>query len=269
MMNFRQGFKAISLLTVILAVCSMGTSAVLALTLVTNGDFEGGSTGWTEWNSPGGWTTATFGHAYGDCSGGVFIPTPCPYMGSGSHLQQVGTQNVHGGIYQVLSVTPGNRYQVSGYWSGGVGGAATNTNVVAWFEVTVYQGTVGVNVIDAAPRPQDVVIAKKEYTNLVDTVAFNWAPFSDSPWPGGDGTFVAEESTVTLVIKVGKVGNWNYMANYVDEISVDIVQILVGGEVYATNRLTVLVPWVALLTALLLGAAFLSRHRGPPVASMC
>ena len=90
-------------------------------------------------------------------------------------------------------------------------------------EVTIYQGTVGVDIIDVSPRPQDVIIAKKDYIDLNDTVTFNWEPFSISHWYGGDGTFVSQENTVTLAIKVGKVGEWNYMANYMDNITVQEV----------------------------------------------
>jgi hypothetical protein len=188
-------------------------------------------------------------------------------MGSGSHLQQVGTNNVHGGIYQVISVIPGTSYEVSGYWSGGVGGVVNNNNVIAWFEIIIYQGTVGVNIIDQAPRPQDMIIAKKEYANIDHTVAFNWEPFSDSPWDGGNGTFMAQEDTVTLAIKIGKVGEWNFMANYVDDISVDVVQAPVGGEVYAMNKLVVLAPWVALMAAIISGATIVSRRRGTQIHS--
>jgi len=167
--------RKVGIAAVIFTIFSMCVSGVYALNLVTNGDFESGSTGWTEWNSLGIWTTGNFEHYYySDCTGAIFIPDPCVYAGNQSHRQQVGTQNVHGGIYQVIDVIPGKKYRVSGYWSGGVGGADNNNNDFAWFEVTIYQGTAGVDIIDVSPRPQDVIIAKKDYTDLNDTVIFNW-----------------------------------------------------------------------------------------------
>lgn len=225
-MKSKKVLRMIGVAAVVFALSSMCVSEVYAQNLVDNGGFESGATGWTEWDSPPwpvGWTTDVFLHTYyTDCVGAIFIPgSRCVYAGSRSYRQERGTNNIHGGIYQVIDVVPGEKYEVSGYWSGGVGGDVNNNNDVAWFEVTAYQGTVGADIIDAAPRPQDIIIAKKEYTGLSGTVEFDWEPFSASPWAGGDGTFVAEGSTVTLAIKVGKVGQWNYMAGYVDNISVE------------------------------------------------
>ena len=129
--------------------------------LVTNGDFESGASSWTTWSSPGGWTTDVFAHDY---ASGVPIwpPIPYPYAGAASHGQHVGTNNVHGGIYQVINVQTGQPYDVSGVWSGGIGEVGSLPFNVAWFEVTVYQGAVGAAEIDAAPEPGDVIIAKRE-----------------------------------------------------------------------------------------------------------
>jgi hypothetical protein len=255
--------RMIGIAAVVLALCSVSVAEVHAQNLVENGGFESGATGWTEWDSPGTWTTDVFLHTYyTECVGAIFVPDPCVYAGSRSYRQERGTRRIHGGIYQVINVVPGEKYEVSGYWRGGVGGTGSNDkNDIAWFEVTVYQGTVGAAIIDAPPGSQDVVIAKKEYTGLTDTVKFDWEPFSDSPWLGGDGTFVADGNTVTLAIKVGKVGKWNYMAGYLDKISVEAVRKPVGGEAYPVNGASVLAPWIAAAVLLVAGAGWLALRR--------
>lgn len=179
--------------------------------LVTNGDFENGSTSWTEWSSPGAWTTGVFAHDY---ASGVTIwpPTPYPYAGSGSHGQHVGTNNVHGGIYQVIDVQPGESYNVSGVWSGGIGESGSQPFDVAWFEITVYQGAVGAAEVDAAPGPEDAIIAKNEYS-AQSIVSFGWQSFQ--------GSFTAQQSQVTLAFKTGKVSpNWHPIAAYHDNVAV-------------------------------------------------
>jgi hypothetical protein len=179
--------------------------------LVTNGDFESGGSSWVEWSSPGGWTTGVFAHDY---ASGVTIwpPDPYPYAGSGSHGQHVGTNAVHGGIYQVIDVFPGYTYDVSGVWSGGIGESGSPTFDVAWFEVTVYQGAVGAAEVDAAPGPDDVIIAKREY-NGQSIVSFGWESFG--------GSFEAEGSQITLAFKTGKVGSgWHPIAAFHDEVAV-------------------------------------------------
>lgn len=133
------------------------------------------------------------------------------YAGSGSHGQHVGTNNVHGGIYQVINVESGMRYGVSGTWSGGIGETGSQPFDVAWFEITVYQGAVGPAEIDAAPGPDDVVIAKREYTGD-SIVSFGWEQFT--------GSFIAQQNQVTLALKTGKVSpNWHPIAAFHDDLS--------------------------------------------------
>ena len=195
------------------AVMLLGYSASAQTNLVTNGDFEAGAAGWTEWSSPGGWTTGVFSHDYA-AGVPIWIPSPYPYSGSGSHGQHVGTNNVHGGIYQVISVESGMRYEVSGMWSGGIGETGSQPFDIAWFEVTVYQGAVGPTEIDAAPGPDDVVIAKREYTGD-SIVSFGWEQFA--------GSFVAQQNQVTLALKTGKVSpNWHPIAAFHDDLSLQL-----------------------------------------------
>ena len=214
--------------------------------LVANGDFEGGAAAWTEWSSAGGWTTDVFAHDY---ASGVPIwpPTPYPYAGTASHGQHVGTNNVHGGIYQVINVQPGLPYDVSGVWSGGIGEGGSLPFDVAWFEVTVYQGAVGAAEIDAAPGPDDVVVAKREYTGD-SIISFGWEAFG--------GSFVAQQPQVTLAFKTGKVsGNWHPIAAFHDDVAVQLAL----AAVPATDR-TGLLLFVVLMAAA--GFVILVRRAG-------
>jgi hypothetical protein len=212
--------------------------------LVTNGDFEGGAAGWTEWSSPGGWTNDVFAHDY--ASGvPIWMPAPYPYAGAGSHGQHVGVNNVHGGIYQVIDVQAGMSYDVSGVWSGGIGQGDSQPFDFAWFEVTVYQGAVGATEIDLAPGIDDVVIAKREYAGD-SIISFGWEPFN--------GSFVAQQNQVTLAFKTGKVSpNWHPIAAFHD----DVVLQLAAVEVPMSGRSGALVLIVALAAA---GVTILSRR---------
>jgi hypothetical protein len=213
--------------------------------LVANGDFEGGAASWTEWSSPGGWTTGVFAHDY---ASGVPIwnPAPYPYAGGGSHGQHVGTNNVHGGIYQVVDVQVGQVYDVSGVWSGGIGESGSQPFDIAWFEVTVYQGAVGAAEIDAAPGPDDVVIAKREYTGD-SIVSFGWEAFN--------GSFVAQQSQVTLAFKTGKVSpNWHPIAAFHDNVALQLSEAIPATGAY--GRLALIVMLAAA------GCLILSRRLG-------
>ena len=127
-------------------------------------------------------------------------------------------RNVHGGIYQVVDVQVGQVYEVSGVWSGGIGQSDSQPFDIAWFEVTVYQGAVGAAEIDAAPGPDDVVIAKREYSGD-SIISFGWEPFN--------GSFVTQQSQVTLAFKTGKVSpNWHPIAAFHDDVA---LQSAAGG----------------------------------------
>ncbi|MEJ2695555.1 MAG: hypothetical protein P8013_02805 [Candidatus Sulfobium sp.] len=180
--------------------------------VVMNGDFEAGSANWAEWNSPQAWVNGTFGHDYGSgCD--VWPPVPYPASGTHSHCQHVGANNVHGGLYQVVNVIPGTTYVVSGLWSGGIGGLVKgSTTTAAWFEITVYDGVATVAQIDSAPGPSDVTIAKKEWSGT-NPYSFGWETFS--------ATFIPQSNQVTLALKTGKIGDWDAIAAYHDNIRIE------------------------------------------------
>ena len=109
----------------------LNADVVWSANLVKNGDFENGSTGWTEWSSPGAWVgDAVFEHDYASLCD-IWVPSPYPYEGNNTHCQKLGDDYVHGGIYQVINVTKGKKYKVTGQWSGGVGGLDIKINASA------------------------------------------------------------------------------------------------------------------------------------------
>jgi len=180
--------------------------------LLKNGNFESGSDGWTEWNGGLGWATDTFEHDYASGSD-IWAPYPYPYEGTHTHSQRKGVNNIHGGIYQVIDVTKGRKYTVSGEWSGGIGGLVPNSNTIAaWFEVTVYDGVASVDQIDAGPSDNDVTIIKRTHEDSTEVYSFGWETFS--------GTFTAKSNQVTLALKTGRLGDWDAIAAYHDNLSV-------------------------------------------------
>ena len=230
-------FKKLFFRLAVLVLLINGGIAWGQINLVDNGDFEAGSTGWTEWSSTGGWTTHTFGHDYGS-GGTIWIPSPYP-LDSATHSQQCGGELIHGGLFQVIDVSPGETYSVSGEWAGGVGNVSSSGTQTAWFEITIYDGAATVAQIDAAPvPPNDVVIAKRE-NNSTYPYEFNWEPFS--------GQFTAQSAQVTLALKTGKVGDWDYIGAYHDNIAIapppPIPTMTEWGMVIFTLLLTVSAFW--------------------------
>lgn len=196
-----------------------------AQNLLTNPDFESGLTGWTTWVAPvNGFWTGSWIHS-NDCD--IWVPpSACPFGGAGiSHAQKKGSGggNAHGGLYQVITVVPGQTYRVSGVWSGGVTGNIADNNGT-WWEVTVYDGAVSDAVIDQAPGPNDQLIAKREINNLANNgvFQFDWEPFSD--------TFVAQSNQVTVALKTGSFFTLD-AAGYHDNLSMVAVPTVpaVGG----------------------------------------
>lgn len=221
--------------------------AVAALNLVTNGGFENGSTGWTEWNNDV-WATSDFQNFYTNASV-IHQPSYYPYAGLASHEQHVLGAGVHGGLLQVVDVMPGHIYEVSGAWSCGIGGTAANPPTYGWFEVSVYDGAVDYTVVDQAPnegpREHDVEVAKVSSDGA--KVTFDWASFS--------GTFTANSNQVTLALKAGKVGDTDYIACHHDQLSI-------VDRGWPGMPIPTLSQWALLLVTVLLGVGgFLGLRR--------
>ncbi len=221
--------------------------SVQSQNLVSNGDFEAGLTGWNTWTAPpSGFWNDVWIHS-NDCD--IWVPTNgCPFAGAISHAQKKGSGsgNAHGGLTQTLSVTPGQAYTVSGFWSGGVAGNVDGNNGT-WWEVVIYDGTPTEAAIDSGLGANDILIAKREVNNLGnnEVFQFQWEPFS--------GTFVAPSSTVTLVFKTGSFFTFA-AAGYHDNVSV--------APVAAVPAMSV---WMLMLMALGLVAAVV-RLRGAAAA---
>jgi len=205
--------KPHALLLSILLPLAFSDSAVSS-NLIINGSFEQADNGWTVWNSPASWVSAEFDHNYNSsCS--VWTPSPYPYIGTGTHCQHVGTDRVNGGLYQIVNVTPGKRYRVSGLWSGGVGGLNDDSTQTysAWFEITIFHG----NVTSESDIDQTLgsyeIIAKKEASNYPGDQNFSFA------WERFEKTFTAQSDQATLVLKTGQYGyTWDAIAAFHDDI---------------------------------------------------
>lgn len=193
------------------------TIDVHAQNLVENGDFEKAGSGWTKWSSPQFWAVGTFGHDYtNSCT--VWPPSPYPYTGTTTHCQHVGTDRVHGGLYQVIDVVPGKEYRITGRWSGGGGGlnSEPDKEYSAWYEVVVYHGVADDAVIDTNSIAFQT-IAKKEFSGAGDqNFSFGWEDF--------DNTFQSQSSKITLALKTGQYGyTWDAIAAYHDNIQMHSV----------------------------------------------
>ena len=194
----------------IMLVLLMNGGVVWGANLVKNGNFEGGGSEWTEWSSPQPWVNDVFEHDYAHGSD-IWTPEPYPYDGEHTHSQKKGVNNIHGGLYQVINVTKGKRYTLSGLWSGGIGGLVPASNTIAaWYEVTIYDGAASVAQIDAGAGANDVTIAKRTHDGT-SVYNFGWETFS--------GTFTAKSSQVTLAVKTGMLVDWDAIAAYHDNIS--------------------------------------------------
>ena len=231
------------LVAVLLGALSL-TASANAQNLVVNGDFESGLAGWTTWQAPPGFWDGTWIQS-NDCD--IWVPTVCPFAGTTSHAQKKGSGggNTHGGLYQVIDVTPGTRYRVSGQWSGGVTGNAAGN--ATWWEVVVFDGVVDAATIDAGTRPQDAQIAQRSVGDLAQNgvFQFQWEPFG--------GAFVAQSPQVTLVLKAGSFYTFD-AASYHDQVA------LIAEPVVAVPANA---PWMLVLAALaMLAVAARSRLAG-------
>ena len=222
-------------LAVVLGLLTFVASAH-AQNLVVNGDFEGGFSGWTTWQVSNGFWNGVWIQS-NDCD--IWVPTVCPYAGAISHAQKKGSGsgNAHGGLFQVIDVAPGQRYRVSGQWSGGVTGNAAGN--ATWWEVVVFDGVVDASIIDAGTRPQDTQVAKRTMDNLSLNGVFQFE------WEAFGTTFVAQSSQVTLVLKAGSFSTFD-AASYHDQIALVAVPVV---------PVPVDAPWMLVLAALGLAAA--------------
>ncbi|RMA59207.1 hypothetical protein C8C96_0205 [Acidovorax sp. 100] len=225
---------------IVLSLMAVGVSAS-AQNLLANGNFESGLAGWNTWTAPPGFWDGAWIHS-NDCD--IWVPTVCPFGSGGtSHSQKKGSGagNAHGGLFQTLAVTPGRVYRLRGMWSGGVTGNAAGN--ASWWEVVAYNGAVGAATIDAAPGPMDVLIARREVSNLAlnGVFQFQWEPFS--------GTFTASSNQVTIALKTGSFFTLD-AAGYHDDLVLEEV-----------TAVPVNASWALMTLALALFATAMWRYR--------
>jgi hypothetical protein len=197
-----------------LAIAAWLAAPAMATQLV-NGDFETGNA-----TPPQGWSFDQAGWSQNPGIGA--LETADPTVGVwNSNVQIDGTKAAHKSyageingsywIYQVFPTVPGQEYQVSGYYSGGVGGLQDFLGFGAWWEVGLIDGAYSNAAVDG-PGP-GVVIAKTEITTIPPTGSgFGWTPVSSQ--------FTATGNSAVIYLKYGGVGNFNYFGANFDGFSV-------------------------------------------------
>jgi len=168
-----------------------------AANLLANPGFESGApgmvpTGWTRWNAS--W------------SGGYYAVTDTNAAYSGTYgLREYITGSASFGVYQEVTVTPGNAYKLNGMWRAVTAGPAN------WFEIILLDGGFNIDQADSAPGVfQNVVAGWDANAAFGHPAPANWAwePFSATY--GNEvsayienGTRTATGSKMTVVLKIG------------------------------------------------------------------
>jgi len=166
--------------------------------MLTNGGFEAGPLGGT----PSGWG------AWGDVQTAVqdggspflFDPTPPVYEGSYSYAEGDTDNGGQGGLYQVVTVTPGFEATLSGLWAGGDDSAGD------WHEAGVFEGQVSSGTIANASGN----------LGYVRKTGSTWG------WESFEVTFTPASTKVTVYTKVGSSnGAGLSYANWFDDLKVE------------------------------------------------
>lgn len=191
------------------ALTGLWAGSAAAQNLLVNGGFESGPlgavpTGWTIWGSPG---DAKVRNA------GGFIYNPVPIVVQGNYSYGEGTWNPgsNGGIRQVVAVTPGTLYTMSGQWH--IGDQGEN----AWHEVGVFDGNVSNTVVNNGPG--NLGVALKTNVN---------GEFPGTGWATFQFVFTPTQSQVTVYTKIGADRNMA-RANWLDDL-----QLVAGSPVQHT-----------------------------------
>lgn len=168
-----------------------------AANLLTNPGFESGvqgtvPTGWTRWNAS--W------------SGGYYAITDSYAAYSDNYgLREYITGSASFGVYQEVTVTPGNAYKLNGMWR------AVTAGPQNWFEIILLDGAFNIDQADSAPAVfQNVVAGWDANAAFGHPAPANWAwePFSATY--GNEvsayienGTRTATGNKMTVVLKIG------------------------------------------------------------------
>ena len=161
----------------IAAVCAL--ASVAGANLLTNGGFESGSAGWTQYSS---WWGSGFNWQY------TYAPA---YEGSAALSLTAAEGSL--GVYQVLNVTPGLPVQIS--WA-----IKATDNGSNWYEVLLFDGAKTGVEIDFGTTDDDIMF-KWESPD-----SGNYDGLPQSTWTTGSNMMTPTLSQVTVAVKAGGSG---------------------------------------------------------------
>lgn len=168
-----------------------------AANLINNPGFESGvqgmvPTGWTRW--------------WASWSGGYYATTETVAAYSGNYgLREYITGSASFGVYQEVSVVPGNAYKLNGMWRAVTAGSQN------WFEIILLDGPWNIDQADSAPGVFNNVVAGWDAHPSFGHPApssWVWEPFSAtygncvSPYIK-NGVRTASGNKMTVVLKIG------------------------------------------------------------------
>ncbi len=202
-------------LALVVAVAALSITPACA-NLLMNGTFENGLTGWSSWQSSwsgGNTATVTAEAGYGGGNGLKLSITSVAWAPGASF-----------GVYQQVSVTPGQTYKLDGMWKG-MNGSGN------WFEIILIDGAFNV---DQADDP--AVVFNNVVTGYDSNAAFGYPAPASFGWQSfastynqevspyiSNGTRTATGNTMTVVLKIGSYGNPIKPSAYFDDITLTAV----------------------------------------------
>lgn len=209
--------------------------AVLGADLLTNGNFEDGSTGWSTWRAD-----------WGENEVWDFNNTNVSPMGGTKCLRLGGSQTSSSfGVYQQVAVTPGKTYRLDCQWKGKRLGDQN------WWEVILVDGPFSLQEADTAEY------VEKNYMFAYDNVTygfpgaigtgFGWVWTHDQYAPPRDqvdwnhrlGRRKATGSVMTVILKAGSVSTGGVEAYFdnvtLSEVSEDYVLSAVSNPTWGVQ----------------------------------
>ncbi len=199
------------------------TARPLPSSLLANGGFEEGSTGWNIYHS-----------TWGGNSGSIdFNSSEAGRVGNSAlHLYLNAGQTDSFAVYQEVPVTPGKAYRLNGYWK------ARYYGQNSWYEVMLIDGawdpvqadTGGSVVLNNHMFAYDTNASARCPGGNPITADFPWTwthnqygQNVDNCWNDRDGVRVATGNTMTVVLKAGSCCGTNRADVWFDEVSLSEV----------------------------------------------
>lgn len=199
--------------------------------LMVNGDFEGGSVGWTPWKAPDWGSGETWDFENTEPG---HLGTQCLHLSSG---------HASFGVYQEVPVTPGKTYKIDAYWKGQKLGPDGAHN---WYEVLILDGPWDYGQADGNPNvypyddpSQPVFNEMYGYDShtyaMVDDFGWEWThDLNGTPvdTKGRNGLRTASGDVMTVVLKAGACCDATGSSGWFDDIS--LVEVGDEEELVAT-----------------------------------